>query len=367
MSSAESASTDTDFNADTPHTAGSRTSDYDYVLPEERIAQHAVEPRDASRLLVVDRKTRALSHRTFRDVLDLIPAGDALVLNTTRVFRARLLGVRDSGSPAEILLLRAVDAEHFEAMIHPGGKLRPGRSVTISPELRVEIVDTTPRRTRLVKLHTSGDYANDVHGAIERYGHMPLPPYIERADNETDVSRYQTIYADASGSVAAPTAGLHFTDSLLAELTAKGVERVDVLLHVGPGTFRPISVDDPAEHVMHEEWCEVSADAAARLNAVRARGNKIWVVGTTGARTLETATDANGVVHAFRGETNIFLRPPATLRGVDHLITNFHLPKSTLIMLVAAFAGYDLTMRAYAAALESEYRFYSYGDAMLLL
>lgn len=363
MRSAESDSS----SSETPPPAGSRTSDYDYVLPEERIAQHAVEPRDASRLMVVDRATGEITHRVFRDLLELIPAGDALVLNTTRVFRARLLGVRQSGSPAEILLLRAIDEDHFEAMIHPGGKLRPGRTVSISPELQVEIVDTTPRHTRVVRLRPSGAYEGNVSGAIERYGHMPLPPYIERADDQSDVSRYQTIYADASGSVAAPTAGLHFTDRLLAALEAKGVERVDVLLHVGPGTFRPISVEDPSEHVMHEEWCEVSAESAERLNAVRARGNHIWVVGTTGARTLETATDANGIVHPYRGETNIFLRPPATLRGVDHLITNFHLPKSTLIMLVAAFAGYDLTMRAYAAALEGDYRFYSYGDAMVVV
>jgi len=346
---------------------GARVSDYDYPLPESRIAQHAVEPRDASRLMVVDRATGALSHRTFRDVLDLIPAGDALVLNTTRVFRARLLGQRESGGPAEILLLRAIDATHYEAMIHPGGKLRPGRVVTIAPDFKVEIVDTTPRRTRVVRLLTTGPYEGRADLAIEQHGHIPLPPYIERADDASDATRYQTVYANTAGSVAAPTAGLHFTDELLAALDAKGVERVNVLLHVGPGTFRPISVDDPAEHVMHEEWCEVTPEAAAQLNAVRARGNKIWVVGTTGARTMETATDAHGVVQAFRGETNIFLRPPMTFRGVDRLITNFHLPKSTLIMLVAAFAGYELTMRAYEAAVEGEYRFYSYGDAMLAL
>ncbi|MCO4101004.1 MAG: tRNA preQ1(34) S-adenosylmethionine ribosyltransferase-isomerase QueA [Gemmatimonas sp.] len=344
-------------------TKGSRTSDYDYELPEARIAQRPVEPRDASRMLVVDRKTGSLSHQTFRDVLGLIPDGDAIVLNTTKVFRARLLGHRESGGPAEILLLRPVDETHYEAMIHPGGKLRPGRVVTIAEGFTVEIVDTTPRRTRIVKLHTAGD----VQAAIETHGHVPLPPYIERSDEANDVDRYQTVYANQAGSVAAPTAGLHFTDDLLAKLDAKGVERVNVLLHVGAGTFRPVSDEDPSHHLMHEEWCQVTPDAAARLNAVRARGNKIWVIGTTGVRTLETATDADGIVQPFTGETNIFLRPPYQFRGVDHLITNFHLPKSTLVMLVAAFAGYDLTMKAYSVAVESEYRFYSYGDAMALI
>lgn len=342
---------------------GSRTSDYDYVLPEERIAQRAVEPRDASRLMVVDRASGVLSHRTFRDVLQLIPAGDAIVLNTTKVFRARLLGHRESGGPAEILLLRPIDETHYEAMIHPGGKLRPGRVVTVAPGFKVEIVDTTPRRTRVVKLHTEGRVAD----AIDAHGHVPLPPYIERADEAGDTSRYQTVYAEQAGSVAAPTAGLHFTPELLAAVAAKGVERVDILLHVGPGTFRPIADDDPSLHVMHEEWCEVSESAAAQLNAVRARGNKIWVVGTTGVRTLETAADEHGVVHPYRGETNIFLRPPYAFRAVDRLITNFHLPKSTLVMLVAAFAGYDLTMHAYRTAVDEQYRFYSYGDAMCLL
>lgn len=352
--------------SDTPDAApptGMRTSDYDYPLPDERIAQQPVEPRDASRLLVLDRTTGALTHRTFRDVAALIPPGDAIVLNTTKVFRARLLGHRESGGPAEILLLRSLDATHYEAMIHPGGKLRPGRVVTIAEDFRVEIVDTTPRRTRVVRLHTSGNPLD----AIERHGHIPLPPYIERADQATDATRYQTVYAQQAGSVAAPTAGLHFTPALLSQLEAQGVETIEILLHVGAGTFRPVSDEDPEQHVMHEEWCEVTADAAARLNAVRARGNKLWVVGTTGVRTLETATDAHGVVHPFRGETNIFLRPPYVFRGVDHLITNFHLPKSTLIMLVAAFAGYDRTMAAYRTAVAEEYRFYSYGDAMCIL
>lgn len=354
-----------DLRPEQERAIGDRTSDYDYELPDERIAQLPLEPRDASRLLVVDRETGSLAHRNFRDILSLIPAGDAVVLNTTKVFRARLLGHRESGGPAEILLLRHVRDAHYEAMIHPGGKLRPGRMVTIAPGFTVEIVDTTPRRTRIVKLHAPD--LPSVQHAIEQHGHIPLPPYIERADTDADATRYQTIYAAQAGSVAAPTAGLHFTDDLLAAIDARGVERVNVLLHVGAGTFRPVSDDDPALHVMHEEWCEVTADAAARLNAVRARGGKIWAVGTTCVRTIETAATADGIIHPYLGETNIFLRPPYRFRGVDHLITNFHLPRSTLIMLVAAFAGYDLTMQAYRTAVAEQYRFYSYGDAMVVL
>lgn len=342
---------------------GGRTSDYDYDLPDDRIAQRPVEPRDASRLLVVDRATGQLSHRTFRDIADLIPAGDAIVLNTTKVFRARLLGHRESGGPAEILLLRSLDDTHFEAMIHPGGKLRPGRVVTIANDFRVEIVDATPRHTRIVKLHTSGDVA----AAIERHGHIPLPPYIDRGDEAGDASRYQTVYASQSGSVAAPTAGLHFTPELLSTLAQRGVSRADVVLHVGAGTFRPVQDEDPSLHLMHEEWCEVSEQTAAQLNGVRARGGHVWAVGTTSVRTLETAVDEHGQLHATHRDTNLFLRPPYTIRGADRLITNFHLPKSTLIMLVAAFAGYELTMRAYQVAVAEGYRFYSYGDAMLVL
>ena len=342
---------------------GARTSDYDYDLPDDRIAQRPVEPRDASRLLVVDRNSGTLAHRTFHDLATLIPSGDALVVNTTRVFRARLLGHRESGGPAEILLLRPVDDTHFEAMIHPGGKLRPGKTVTIAPDFHVEIVDTTPRRTRIVKLH----FAGDVNDAIARYGHIPLPPYIDRADEDGDAARYQTVYAQQMGSVAAPTAGLHFTPALLEQLATRGVPRIEVLLHVGAGTFKPVQDDDPAAHIMHEEWCDVGADAAQRMNAIRASGGKLWAVGTTSVRTLESAADAAGQIQPIQRETNILLRPPYTFRGVDHLNTNFHLPRSTLLMLVAAFAGYDLTMQAYRTAVADHYRFYSYGDAMCIL
>jgi S-adenosylmethionine:tRNA ribosyltransferase-isomerase len=355
-------------SADAPRAdAGNRTSDYDYDLPESCIAQRPIEPRDASRLLIVERATGRISHRHFRDLASIIPRGDTIVVNNTRVFRARLLGHRESGGPAEIFLLRPVavgtDDTLYDAMIHPGAKLRPGRTVTIAPDFKVEIVDTTPRHTRIVRLHVDGD----VHTAIERHGHVPLPPYIERADDDHDIARYQTVYAQHAGSVAAPTAGLHFTPELLGALAANGVARAEVLLHVGAGTFRPVADEDPAQHVMHEEWCEIAEDVAVQLNAVRARGNHRWIVGTTCVRTLESAADEQGLIHPFAGTTDIFLRPPYRFRAVDRLITNFHLPKSTLIMLVAAFAGYELTMRAYRTAVAEGYRFYSYGDAMLIV
>ncbi|MBU6366223.1 MAG: tRNA preQ1(34) S-adenosylmethionine ribosyltransferase-isomerase QueA [Gemmatimonadetes bacterium] len=345
---------------------GSRTSHYDYELPEALIAQEPVEPRDASRLLVVDRAQDTLAHRVFRDLDQLVAPGDALVVNTTQVFKARLLGTREGGGPAELLLLRPLagaDGDLWEAMIHPGGKLRPGRRVTVAPDFSAEIVDTTPRRTRVVRLHAAGSPS----AAIARHGHVPLPPYIQRADQAADTTRYQTVYAREAGSVAAPTAGLHFTEALLDRLAARGVARVELLLHVGPGTFRPISDDDPSLHVMHEEWYEVRPEAAAALNAVRARGGKLWAVGTTTVRTLETVADDAGVVHAGSGMTDLFLRPPYAFKAVDRLITNFHLPKSTLVMLVAAFAGYERTMAAYRTAVAERYRFYSYGDAMCLL
>jgi S-adenosylmethionine:tRNA ribosyltransferase-isomerase len=340
-----------------------RTSDYDFTLPTDRIAQMPAEPRDASRLMVLDRTTGAISHRTFRDLGQIIPAGDVLVLNTTRVFRARLLGTRDgSGAPAEVLLLKAHGDGRFEALVRPGGKLAPGRIVTVSPELSVEIEQVTDRRTRIVRLRT----ALPADEAIDRYGHVPLPPYVTRADTAIDADRYQTVYARERGSIAAPTAGLHFTPALLADLERRGVERADVVLHVGAGTFKPVETDDPALHPMHEEWYSVPPETAHALDAAWARGAKVWAVGTTSARTLESAALGDGRVAATTGETRLFIRPPFAWKAVDRLITNFHLPRSTLLMLVAAFAGYDLTMRAYREAVGAGYRFFSYGDAMLI-
>lgn len=345
------------------HEPGSRTSDYDFELPVDRIAQRPAERRDASRLLIVDRKSGSLEHGVFADLETLIPGGDILVANRSRVFRARLLGKRDSGAPAEVMLLRKRGDDVYEAMVSPGSKLRPHRVVTFADGFSAEILETTGRGTRLVKLSAR----DGIDEAIERHGHVPLPPYIERGDEATDAERYQTVFARESGSVAAPTAGLHFTSELLARLDARGVKRAEVVLHVGAGTFKPVDAEDPAQHVMHEEAFVVGDAEAKRINAVRGGGGKLWAVGTTTVRTLESIADDRGHVPARAGETAIFIRPPYQFRAVDHLITNFHLPRSTLMMLVAAFAGFELTMHAYREAVARGYRFYSYGDAMVIL
>lgn len=342
---------------------GDRTSDYDFELPHELIAQRPLERRDASRLMILDRANASIRHGTFTDIAELLSPRDVLVVNRSRVLRARLLGTRASGAPAEILLLKPLGDSRYEAMVSPGGKLKPGRRVRIAPDLAVEILEVTERRTRIVRLEST----LPLDQAIELYGHVPLPPYIERPDASEDAERYQTVFAREIGSVAAPTAGLHFTPELLATIESRGVARAEVLLHVGAGTFKPVEVDDPAAHLMHEEWYSISPDTERVINDRRAWGGRVWAVGTTSVRTLESAATEDGAVHAGDGETRIFIRPPYHFRAVDVLVTNFHLPRSTLIMLVAAFAGYELTMRAYREAVAERYRFYSYGDAMVIL
>jgi S-adenosylmethionine:tRNA ribosyltransferase-isomerase len=341
---------------------GTRTSDYDFELPQELIAQAPLGRRDASRLMVIDRSAQSITHGQFTGLPGLLDAGDLLVVNRSRVLRARLLGTRvGSGAPAEILLLTPLGDGRYEAMVSPGGKLKPGRQVVIAPGFDAEIISITERRTRIVQLRADGA----IEDAIERHGHIPLPPYIERSDEASDAERYQTVYARESGSVAAPTAGLHFTPEVLATVDARGAHRAEVVLHVGAGTFKPVEVDDPALHVMHEERYTVPPETAEAWSATRSAGHRVWAVGTTSVRTLESAY-VGGAVQAGSGETRIFIRPPSTLKAVDALVTNFHLPMSTLIMLVASFAGYELTMRAYREAIEERYRFYSYGDAMAI-
>jgi len=355
------------------------TSAFDYALPRDRIASHPAAQRDESRLMVLDRAQGAIEHRRFRDIVDYMQPGDALVLNDTKVFPARLLGKREGGGEAEVLLLRPLARSparpfaesarspdrpfaDYEALVRPGTRLKTGRRVTISDELTVEILDATPDGGRIVRLHTPLSVAE----ALQRYGHMPLPPYIERADDASDRERYQTVYARTEGSVAAPTAGLHFTDQLLDQINDKGIDIIRILLHVGVGTFRPVEVDDPAQHVMHAESYTVTPEAADHINATRARGGKVWAVGTTVTRTLESVADDAGGIHPGSGATTLFIRPPYRFKAVDRLITNFHLPRSTLMMLVAAFGGYELVMRAYQEAIAGDYRFYSYGDSMLI-
>ncbi len=340
-------------------------SAYDYDLPAGLIAQRPVEPRDASRLMAVPRDGAPFRHLEFRDIIDLIPAGDALVLNETRVFPARIRGRKPTGAPAEVLLLRPAseDDRDWEALVRPGGKLKPGRVIVVDDRLSIRVVDSASGGGRLVRLEGEEPPLD----AIERVGEMPLPPYIEREADAGDRERYQTVYARARGSVAAPTAGLHFTPAVLDALRQKGVELVRLVLHVGVGTFRPVDEEDLARHEMHAEWFEVPEPAAAALNEVRGRGGAVWAVGTTVARTLESVVSADGAVRATSGWTDIFIRPPYRFRAVDRLVTNFHLPRSTLLMLVSAFAGYERTMAAYGEAVRQRYRFYSYGDAMVIV
>ena len=349
------------------------TSAFEYQLPPELIAHQPAPQRDASRLLVIHRDRDAFEHREFRDIVQLIAPNDVIVLNETRVIPARLLGRRPGGGEAEIVLLRpardaapslASDWPHrWHALVRPGAKLRAGRTIEVADDLSIEIVSVLDDGTREIRLHTP----LAPRAAIEKHGHMPLPPYIERADDSTDRERYQTVFARTEGSVAAPTAGLHFTPALLEQLRAKGVAIATVVLHVGVGTFRPVEAEDPAEHIMHAEWYEVTEAQAQVMNDTRARGGSLWAVGTTVTRTLESAADERGVIQPGAAWTKLFIRPGYRFRAVDRLITNFHLPRSTLLMLVAAFTGHERIMRAYAEAVRERYRFYSYGDAMAIL
>ena len=342
---------------------GMRTSDYDFDLPPALVAQDPLPQRDASRLMVVHRATQSITHQRFTDLPSLLAAGDLLVVNRSKVVRARLLGTRmGSGAPAEVFLLAALGNGRYEAMVSPGGKLKPGRVVEIAPGFTAEILSVTDRGTRVVQLRAE----IGVEAAIGAHGHIPLPPYIARGDVADDSDRYQTVYAREAGSVAAPTAGLHFTPELLRQCEARGARRAEVVLHVGAGTFKPVSVEEPGDHEMHEERYTIPVEAAEAWSETRAARGRVWAVGTTTVRTLESAITANGIA-AGDGETRIFIRPPQQLRAVDALITNFHLPRSTLLMLVAAAAGYDLTMRAYREAIAEGYRFYSYGDAMAIV
>jgi S-adenosylmethionine:tRNA ribosyltransferase-isomerase len=381
-----------------------RTADFDYDLPAELIAQEPLPERSASRLLVVvraDRRMAAPADRRaaqragasagrrgsgafrrpdmvpgdpravgrsvlldsfFSQLTSLIPAGDLLVLNTTKVRHARLLGTRPSGAPAEVLLIHPYPDGTWVAMGKPGSALQPGKLILLQGDAAIEtvhVLNDGNRRVRFV-----GTTAEE---AIASFGRLPLPPYITRDPTELDETRYQTVYARQEGSVAAPTAGLHFTSALLDALSAKGVLISGLDLQVGPGTFKPVETDDPSEHRMHPEHYEISPRLAGMIDLVREQGGRIWAVGTTVVRAMESAVGLDGVVRAGSGETSLMIRPGYVFRVVDRLITNFHLPRSTLLMLVSAFAGHDVTMAAYRHAVAERYRFYSYGDAMVIL
>ena len=341
-----------------------QTSDFYYDLPQELIAQTPVEPRDSSRLMVIHRDTGVREDKIFRDVIDYLNPGDALVINNTRTIPARLIGHKTgTGGVVEFLLLRRRDYDTWEALVRPGKRLQPGAQCAFGEgALRAEIVErTSDDGGRLVKFHFDGVFEE----ILDRLGMMPLPPYIH--EKLEDPQRYNTVYAKTNGSAATPTAGLHFTPELLERIRRKGIDVVPVLLHVGLGTFRPVKVRDVSEHVMHTEYYEVTQDAADRLNAARARGGRIVCTGTPSVRTLETVAGEDGVVRAGAGYTGIFITPGVPFHATDAMITNFHLPESTLLMLVSAFMGREEALAAYREAVEKKYRFFSFGDACLIL
>ena len=336
-------------------------SDFMYDLPEERIAQTPIEPRDHSRLMVVHRSDASIEHKHFYDIIDYLNPGDVLVVNETRVIPARLIGEKPTGGACEILLLKQLAPKKWETLVRPGKKLKPGAQVIFGEgRLVATIVETTADGGRIVDFECEGT----MEAALDELGEMPLPPYIhEKLENR---ERYQTVYAKHEGSAAAPTAGLHFTPELMDCIRAKGVEIVPVLLHVGLGTFRPVKVENVEDHEMHSEYFEVSEEAAARINAARERGNRVIAVGTTSVRTLESASE-NGKLLAKRGDTKIFITPGYKYQMVDALITNFHLPGSTLLMLVSALYDREHILDVYNCAVRENYRFFSFGDAMFIV
>ncbi len=335
-----------------------RVADFHFDLPEALIARHPLAERRASRLLVLDGPSGALSHRHFADLLEYLRPGDLMVFNNTRVIPARLFGQKESGGKLEILVERVLDSRRVLAHVRSSKSPKPGSKILIDGGAEAQMLQ---RHDALFEL----GFAEDVLPLLERVGHMPLPPYIDRPDEAADRERYQTVYAERAGAVAAPTAGLHFEEGLLAAIRAKGVDPAFATLHVRAGTFQPVRVEKIEDHHMHSEWLEVGQDVVDAVAACRARGGRVIAVGTTSVRSLESAA-RDGQLKPFSGDTDIFLYPGRPFHVVDALVTNFHLPESTLLMLVSAFAGYPETMAAYAAAVEHEYRFFSYGDAMFI-
>ncbi len=341
-----------------------KRSTYYYDLPQELIAQTPSTVRDQSRLLCLDKASGRTEHKTFCDIIDHLNAGDCLVINDTRVIPARLFGFAEGrvGEIETVLLSRDEEAEGevWKCLTRPGKKTKIGQRIIYSEELSGVVTDILDGGLRVIRFEYQGVFAE----ILDRIGLMPLPPYI--TEKLADKNRYQTVYAKTDGSAAAPTAGLHFTPELLKKAEEKGVEIVRVLLHVGLGTFRPVKEDDLKNHIMHAEYIKVTQEAADRINATHARGGRVIAVGTTSVRTLESATGEDGIVRPFEGETSIFIHPGVKFKCVDAIITNFHLPESTLIMLVCAFAGYENTMNAYREAVRQKYRFFSFGDAMFI-
>lgn len=338
-----------------------KKSDFYYDLPEKLIAQTPAEPRDSSRLLVYDRANDKVEHRIFRDVCDYLKAGDVLVINNTKVLPARMYAHTEHGGVVEVLLLKRLDIDKWEVLVKPGKKCKPGVTLTVNDKLSLTVEGVTDSGERIVRFIYDGVFEE----ILDEVGSMPLPPYIK--EKLKDKNRYQTVYAKTDGSAAAPTAGLHFTPALLQKIRDMGVEIVEVLLHVGLGTFRPVKEDVITDHKMHSEYYCVTEEAAQTINRAKREGRRIIAVGTTSVRTLESAANDDGTVRAESGNTQIFIYPPYKFKCVDALITNFHLPESTLIMLVSALAGREKTLELYNTAVAEGYRFFSFGDAMLVL
>lgn len=342
-----------------------KVSLFDYHLPEELIAQHPLPERDESRLMILRRDTRSIQHTKFSELLDFLSSGDLLVLNNTKVIPARLIGRKERTSgKVEILLLKPMGEGLWDALVKRSSRLKSGTKVIFGDgQLIAKILGKTESQGRLVQFEHNGDLS----GLLNKFGKMPLPPYIKREAEDDDRERYQTIYARKDGAVAAPTAGLHFTEAVFAEMEVRNIGKVELTLHVGLGTFQPVRAENVEEHDLHAENIEITSEAARRINETKLSGGKIVAVGTTSVRALESSVDTEGNVISRSGSTNAFIYPGYKFRVIDALITNFHLPKSTLLMLVSAFAGRDFVMEAYREAVEKQYRFYSYGDAMLIL
>ena len=340
-----------------------KTSDFYFDLPQELIAQDPLADRSASRLLVLHRETGAVEHHTFKEITQFLRPGDCLVLNNTKVLPARLLGTKeDTGAAIEVLLLKRKEADVWETLVKPGKKMKPGARLTFGDgSLRAEVLDVVEEGNRLIRFFYEGIFEE----VLDRLGEMPLPPYITH--KLEDKKRYQTVYAKYEGSAAAPTAGLHFTEALLQEIKKMGVETAFVTLHVGLGTFRPVKVEDLSEHHMHSEYYEVTEETAEAINRTKEKGGRVICVGTTSCRTIESAAGEDGRVRAGGGNTEIFIYPGYRFRVLDCLITNFHLPESTLVMLVSALAGREQVLAAYQEAIQERYRFFSFGDAMLII
>ncbi len=341
-----------------------KVSEFDYHLPKELIAKFPVEPRDSARLLVLNRKTGDVEHRIFRDIVDYLNPGDLLVINDTKVIPARLFGRLETGGKVEVLLVRQVEPDVWEVMAKPARKLKEGKRVIFDGELSAEVLGYAGEGKRLLRFNLKG--GKTFMEKLSEIGHIPLPPYIEREERPEDREKYQTVFASKEGAVAAPTAGLHFTEELLQKLKDKGIIIKPVTLHVGPGTFKPVKVENVEDHKMDYETYSVPEETAEAIREARERGSRVVAVGTTVVRTLESAGKEDGTVEPGEGRTNLFIYPGYRFKVVDALITNFHLPRSTLLMLVSAFAGKERVLNAYREAVEKGYRFYSYGDAMFI-